>query len=94
MSGSAARASASAVARAERVRAGIDELGESFESGMRAYLFNVLGLEVRLASLAHGIARRREPDGRTLSISDLLPFETAQFLLAHHLGELRDTEPG
>lgn len=75
-------------AAAERIRSDIDNFGDSFESGLKAYLFNVFGQEVRLASLPHGIARQRDPSGRAILISDLLPSETAQFLLAHHLGEL------
>jgi predicted transcriptional regulator/DNA-binding XRE family transcriptional regulator len=79
-------------AAAERVRADIDNSGDGLEAGMRAYSFNVLGLDVRLASLPHGVARRREADGRTLSISDLLPAETAQFLVAHYLAETVATQ--
>lgn len=75
-------------AAAERIRGDIDNFGDSFESGLKAYLFNVFGQEVRLASLPHGIARQRDPSGRVILISDLLPSETAQFQLAHYLGEL------
>ena len=75
-------------AAAERIRGDIDTFGEGFESGLKAYLFNVFGQEVRLASLPNGIARQRDRAGRNVLISDLLPGETAQFLLAHHLGEL------
>lgn len=73
---------------AERVRADIDSSGDSFESGLRTYLFNVFGLEVRLASLPHGIARQLDAGGRQLLVSDLLPAESATFLLAQHLGNL------
>lgn len=75
-------------AAAERIRADIDNFGDSFDSGLKAYLFNVFGQDVRLASLPHGVARQRDASGRQIMISDLLPGETAQFLLAHHLGEL------
>src|SRR5690606_26079042 len=73
---------------AERVRADIDSSGDSFETGLRTYLFNVFGLEVRLASLPHGIARQLDASGRQLLVSDLLPAESATFLLAQHLGYL------
>jgi len=73
---------------AERVRADIDNSGDSFEGGIRTYLFNVFGLEVRLASLPHGIARQLDPARRQLLVSDLLPSETANFLLAQQVGQM------
>ena len=73
---------------AERVRADIDNSGDSFDAGIRTYLFNVFGLEVRLASLPHGIARQLDPTRRHLLISDLLPAESANFLLAQQVGQL------
>jgi transcriptional regulator with XRE-family HTH domain len=45
-------------AAAERIRADIDHAADNFEFGLRTYLFNVFGVEVRLASLPHGIANR------------------------------------
>lgn len=73
---------------AERVRADIDNSGDSFEGAIRTYLFNVFGLEVRLASLPHGIARQLDAGRRHLLISDLLPGESANFLLAQHIGQV------
>ncbi len=73
---------------AERVRGDIDNSGDSFDAGLRTYLFNVFGLEVRLASLPHGIARQFDPARRQVLVSDLLSTETANFLLAQHLGQL------
>ena len=73
---------------AERVRADIDNSGDSFEVGLRTYLFNVLGLEVRLASLPHGIARQLNAERRQVLVSDLVPAETASFLLAQQVGQL------
>jgi len=73
---------------AERVRADIDNAGDSFDAAIRTYLFNVFGLEVRLASLPHGIARQLDQARRHLLVSDLLPPETANFLLAQHLGQV------
>lgn len=73
---------------AERVRADIDNSGDSFEPAIRTYLFNVFGLDVRLASLPHGIACQRDPAHRQLLVSDLLPSETASFLLAQQVGQM------
>jgi len=73
---------------AERIRADIDHTGDNFEFGLRTYLFNVFGLDVRLASLAHGIARQLDQRRNHLLISDILPAESALFLVAHQLGQL------
>lgn len=73
---------------AERIRGDIDNSGDSFEAGIRTYLFNVFGLDIRLASLPHGIARQLDPARRRMLISDLLPMETANFLLAQHVGQV------
>ncbi|WEJ33373.1 helix-turn-helix transcriptional regulator [Devosia sp. SD17-2] len=73
---------------AERVRIDIDNSGDSFETGIRTYLFNVFGLETRLASLPHGVARQLDSARRHLLVSDLLPGETASFLLAQQIGTL------
>ena len=73
---------------ADRVRADIDTAGDDFDSGLRTYLGNVFGMEVRLASLPGGIARQLEPSRRTLLVSDLLPAETARFLIAQQVAHL------
>lgn len=73
---------------AERIRADIDNSGDNFDYGLRTYLFNVFGLDVRLASLPHGIARQLDPRRNHLLISDILPAESALFLIAHQLGQL------
>lgn len=75
-------------AAAERIRADIDHADEHFEHGLRSYLFNVFGMEVRLASLPHGIARQLEPRRNHLLVSDILPAESATFLVAHQLGQM------
>ena len=75
-------------AAAERIRADIDHSGDNFEYGLRAYLSNVFGVDVQLASLAHGIARQMDKGGNRLLVSDLLPAESALFLIAHQLGQL------
>ncbi|WP_224704264.1 helix-turn-helix domain-containing protein [Devosia aquimaris] len=74
-------------AAAERMRADIDRSGEGFEAALRSYLFNVMGVEVQLASLPHGIARQFDAARQRLLVSDLLPPESALFLVAHHLGQ-------
>ncbi len=76
---------------AERVRGDIDNSGDSFDAGLRTYLFNVFGLETRLASLPHGIARQVDSDRRQILISDILPAETANFLLAQQVGHMAAT---
>lgn len=70
---------------AERIRKDISNSSDNFEQGLRTWLSNVSGTQVQLASLPHGIARRITEDGRVLQISDILPAETAQFTVAHHL---------
>lgn len=73
---------------AERIRADIDNSGDNFDFGLRTYLFNVFGMEVRLASLPHGIARQLDQRRSHLLVSDILPAESALFLIAHQLGQL------
>ncbi|MGV8855001.1 MAG: helix-turn-helix domain-containing protein [Devosia sp.] len=73
---------------AERIRADIDRTGDSFDFGLRTYLFNAFGIEVRLASLPRGVARQLDPRVNHLLVSDILPAETALFLIAHQLGRL------
>lgn len=67
---------------AERVRADIDTAADSFEHGLRVFLFNVFGIEVRLASLPNGVVRRLEDGGRVLAIADILEPESALFAMA------------
>lgn len=73
---------------AERCRFDIDRCGDSFESGLQTYLFNVFGIEVRLASLPQGIARRLDNGENKLLVSDILPMQSANFLVAHQLATL------
>lgn len=75
-------------AAAERIRADIDHSGDNFEFGLRTYLFNVFGVEVKLASLPSGVARLFDPQRQHLLVSDIVPTESALFLVAHHLGQL------
>lgn len=69
-------------AAAERVRRDIDHSGEGFEQGLRSWLFNVFGIETRLASLPQGLVRRLEDGGRVLAIADTLEPESALFAMA------------
>jgi transcriptional regulator with XRE-family HTH domain len=73
---------ASLEAAAERVRHDIDNAADSFEQGLRIWLFNVFGIETRLASLPNGVMRRLEDGGRVLSIADTLEPESALFVMA------------
>lgn len=73
---------------AERVRHDIESASDSFEYGLKTYLFNVFGLQWRLAPLPAGIARRYDPDRREILTSDVLPAESAIFSIAHQLGSL------
>ena len=75
-------------AAAERVRADIDSGADDFAYGLRIYLFNVFGTEVKLASLPHGIARTYDRARNQLLVSDILPAESATFLIAHQLGQM------
>jgi len=75
-------------AAAERVRTDIDNASDSFEQGLRTWLQNVFGMDWRLASLPHGIARRIAENGRIMEIADVLPPETALFTIAHQIGLL------
>ncbi len=75
-------------AAAERVRADVDDSSDLFDHGLRTYMFNVFGIEVRLASLPHGIARTWERAANRLLVSDILPAESANFLIAHQLGQM------
>ncbi len=75
-------------ASAERIRTDVDNSGDNFDYGLRTYLFNVFGIEVRLASLPQGIARQFDRSRNHLLISDILPAESALFLVAHQLGQL------
>lgn len=73
---------------AQRIRADIDASADNFEYGLRSYVFNVFGLEVRLGSLPHGIARQRDAARSRLVVSDILAPESATFLVAHQLGQM------
>jgi predicted transcriptional regulator/transcriptional regulator with XRE-family HTH domain len=73
-------------AAAERVRADIDHASDSFEHGLKTYLFNVFGLDWSLGSLPHGVARRLDQNHRRLITADVLPAESALFAAAHQTG--------
>lgn len=73
---------------AERIAGDVANSGDTFDAGIRTYLFNVFGLEARLAFLPHGIARQMDQARRQILLSDLLLPETANFLLAQLVGQL------
>ena len=83
---------ASLEAAAERVRSDIDHASDDFETGLKSYLFNVFGIEVRLKSLPNGVMRRLEDGGRILAVADTLESESALFVMAQHLA-LLSAEP-
>ncbi|GLQ16913.1 helix-turn-helix domain-containing protein [Maritalea porphyrae] len=70
-------------ASAERVRHDIDHASDSFELGLKTYLFNVFGFEVKMASLPAGIAQKLDEDTNKLFISDISSPESALFSMAH-----------
>ncbi|WMT92222.1 short-chain fatty acyl-CoA regulator family protein [Pelagibacterium sp. H642] len=80
-------------AAAERVRQDIDNTSDSFEAGLKTYLFNVFGIETRLASLPNGVVRRLDESGRVLLVSDTLEPESELFTLAQHLALLVGDDP-
>lgn len=73
---------------AERIRADIDNSGDSFESAVRTYLFNVFGLQTQLGSLPHGLACRRDSAPHRIVVSDLVSPQSAAFLLAQQVALL------
>lgn len=75
-------------AAAERIRQDIDRGTDDFGYGLRSYLSNAMGVEVRLGSLPVGIARTLDERRQHLVVSDLLSPESASFLVAHHLGQI------
>lgn len=75
-------------AEAERIRHDIDFASDSFEHGLKTYLANVFGLNWRSASLPAGIARRYDAGAHELITAEVLPPESALFVVAHQLGLL------
>ncbi len=75
-------------AEAERIRRDIDFASDSFEHGLKTYLANVFGLNWRSASLPAGIARRYDAGAHELITAEVLPPESALFVVAHQLGLL------
>lgn len=75
-------------AAAERVRADIDSSADDFGYGLRTYLLNVFGTELKLASLPHGIARTYDKARNQLLVSDILSAESATFLVAQQVGQM------
>jgi len=73
---------------AERVRRDIDNAGSNFDSGLEAYLGNVYGIQVELGSLPQNTALVRKGERGKLIVSEILPAETARFLIARELGTM------
>ena len=73
---------------AARVRADIDLASETFDQGLKTYLYNVYGLKWR-----HGTRADMPPGGiwrenGEITTDELLPAESAVFSVAQHLGHL------
>ena len=73
-------------AQAERIRAEIDQLSDSFEHGLKTYFSNVFGIHWRLNALPQGLAARLSEDHEAFETADVLPPESAVFMAAHRLG--------
>lgn len=73
---------------AERARQDIDQASDSFEPGLKAYLFNVFGLQWKVASLPGGVARRLDAARGEIVTADVLPSESGVFAVAQQLGFL------
>jgi predicted transcriptional regulator/transcriptional regulator with XRE-family HTH domain len=73
---------------AERIRHDIDQASDDFAHGLRAYLRNVFGIEVRLQSLPLGIARQFDASRNQVHVSDILPAESALFTTVQQLAHL------
>jgi predicted transcriptional regulator/DNA-binding XRE family transcriptional regulator len=75
-------------AAAERIRGDIDLASDSFENGLRTYLYNALGLRWRVESLAMDKKQLFNAERDELTTSDMLPPESAIFAAARQLGHL------
>jgi predicted transcriptional regulator/transcriptional regulator with XRE-family HTH domain len=75
-------------AAAERIRHDIDLASESLESGLKTYLYNVLGLRWRQTALADDRAFHLDREGGEILTADVLPSESAIFLVAQQLGHV------
>jgi predicted transcriptional regulator/transcriptional regulator with XRE-family HTH domain len=75
-------------AEAERVREAIDQTADTFDHGLKRYLFNVYALRWRLAALPPGVVLRVSAGEGELVTADVLPIESSIFLVAHHVALL------
>lgn len=73
---------------ADRVRQAIDGASDSFEQGLRTYLQSAFGLQWRSAPLPGRAARQVDLGRSEIVTSDLLPGESAVFIVAQHLATL------
>ena len=71
---------------AERVRHDIDLASESFDAGLKAYLYNVFGLRWRQEELSTGQTRRLDLGAGEIVTAAALPSESAVFIVAQQLG--------
>jgi predicted transcriptional regulator/transcriptional regulator with XRE-family HTH domain len=75
-------------AAAERVRHDIDLASDSFEQGLKTYLYNVFGMRWRQATLPDNRSVRLDAHKGEILTSDMLPDESAIFTVAQQLGHL------
>ncbi|HUO03243.1 MAG TPA: short-chain fatty acyl-CoA regulator family protein [Rhizomicrobium sp.] len=71
---------------AQRIRHDIDLSSDSLDYGLRSYLYNVFGLRWKKAALPGGEACALDPDKGDFVTADILPLESATFLVARQLG--------
>jgi len=71
---------------ADRIRHDIDLSSDTFERGLRTYLYNVFGIHWRQEALPGDAPETIQLDAGDLVTSDLLPSESAIFLAARQLG--------
>ncbi len=77
---------------AERIRADIDRASDAFEHGLKTYLFNVLGLQWRIAPLPGMLVWQLDEAGGDFVTAEVLPTETAVFAVSQQLGLLAATK--
>lgn len=75
-------------AAAERVRHDIELASDSFEYGLKTYLYNVFGLRWRQAMLPDDRSHTLNMDRGELVTAELLAPESALFIVAQQLGHL------
>lgn len=73
---------------AERVRKDIDLAADPFIHGVRAFMYNALGLRWHIGELPEGQRIKVNAENTELITSELLPMETALFLAVQQMGHI------